>query len=100
MENDTENHKGHAIKVKQVDGKISALWYAWVDGSKIKAGHCTAEDALKYAKASIDRNEARKATPAPTGTPGRQFISSSIEPEKLDKALGTKEEIDDLLKGF
>ncbi len=99
MANDTENYKGHAIKIKQVDGKISALWYAWVDGRKSK-GHNTAEDALKYAKASIDRDEARKAAPAPTGAPGKQFISSSIGPEKLDKALGTKEEIDDFLKGF
>jgi hypothetical protein len=78
MANDTENYRGHEIKVKQVDGKISPLWYAWVDGSKIKASQCTAEDALKYAKASIDSHEARK----------------------LDKALGTQEEIDDLLKDF
>jgi hypothetical protein len=100
MANDTENYKGHEIKVKQVDGKISPLWYAWVDGSKIKASQCTAEDALKYAKASIDSHESRKAAPVPTGTPGRQFVSSSIAPEKLDKALGTQEDIDDLLKGF
>ena len=100
MANDTENFRGHTIKVKQVDSKISALWYAWVDGRKREAHQCTAEDAIKYAKTFIDRKEARKAELAPTGAPGRQFTSSSIEPEKLDKALGTKEEIDDLLKGI
>src|ERR1700688_1601688 len=84
MANDMENYKGHAIKIKHVDSKISALWYAWIDGRKSKS-HCTAEDALKYAKASIDSHEARKAAPVPTGTPSRQFVSSSIAPEKLDK---------------
>ncbi len=50
MANDTENYRGHTIKVKQVDSKISALWYAWVDGRKREASQCTAEDAIKYAK--------------------------------------------------
>jgi hypothetical protein len=98
MANDTENYKGHAIKVKQVDGTISALWYAWIDGSKLEPSQCTAEDALKYAKASIDRKEARKAGPAPTGALGKQFVSSIVGTEKLDSALGTKEEMDKLLK--
>lgn len=100
MANDTTNYKGHEIKVKQVDGKISALWYAWVDGSKIKESQCTAEDALKYAKASIDKKEADKTSPVPTGAPGKQFTSSSVGTEKLDEALGTKEETDELLKGL
>lgn len=35
-----------------------------------------------------------------TGTSGRQFSSSTLSVPQLDKALGTKEEMDELLKGI
>ena len=38
--------------------------------------------------------------PVPTGEPGRQFVASSVKPSKLDEALGTHDELDELLKGI